>query len=58
MDGSYSTVDGGYSTVDGSYSTADGELQHAGWVKMNTGNAAGRCGIIFEQKKVTGCIHR
>ena len=36
----------------------DGELLHGGWVKINAGNAAGRCGNIFGQKKVTGSISR
>jgi hypothetical protein len=40
-----------YSTEMGSYSTLDGELQHTGWVKLNSGNATGRCRNIFEQNK-------
>jgi hypothetical protein len=29
--------------MDESYSTLDGELQQTGWVKINAGDAAGRC---------------
>jgi hypothetical protein len=34
-----------------SYSTLEGELQHTGWVKINSGNAGGRCRNIFEQNE-------